>query len=82
MAGLGVIPRLYKLQVALSSLFGKKLYKDGRVENCKKENLIAIKEWYDDTRRYLPDRTNFINFNSSFFSLFSISLWISYMGSN
>jgi hypothetical protein len=39
MAGLGVIPRLYKLQVALSSLFGKKLCKDGRVENCKKKNF-------------------------------------------
>jgi predicted site-specific integrase-resolvase len=31
--------------------------KDGRIENCKKENVVAIKEWYDETRRFLPDGT-------------------------
>jgi starch synthase len=57
MARSGVIPRLFKLPVAISSIFGKKLYKDGRIENCKKENVVAIKEWYDETRRFLPDGT-------------------------
>lgn len=28
----GVIPRLYKLPIAISSLFGKKLHKDGQIE--------------------------------------------------
>jgi len=28
----GIIPRLYKLPIAISSLFGKRLFKDGRVE--------------------------------------------------
>ena len=45
MARSGIIPRLFKLPVAISSIFGKKLYKDGRIENCKKENVVAIKEW-------------------------------------
>ena len=57
MARSGIIPRLFKLPVAISSIFWKKLYKDGRIENCKKENVVAIKEWYDDTRKFLPDGT-------------------------
>jgi hypothetical protein len=28
----GVIPRLYNLPQTIASLFGKKLYKDGRVQ--------------------------------------------------
>ena len=31
----GVIPRLYKMPQAISSIFGKKLYKDGRVNACE-----------------------------------------------
>ena len=57
MARSGVIPRLFKLPVAISSIFGKKLYKDGRIENCKKENVVAIKEWYDETNRFLLNGT-------------------------
>jgi hypothetical protein len=57
MARSGVIPRLYKLPMAISSLFGKRLHKDGRIEKCVQENVIAIKKWYDGTRRFLPDGT-------------------------
>jgi len=53
----GVIPRLFKLPIALSSLFGKRLQKDGRVEACKKENVIVLKKWFDETRRFLPNGT-------------------------
>lgn len=53
----GVIPRLFNFPMAISSLFGKKLYRDGRVESTSKDNVIAIKKWYDETRRYLPDGT-------------------------
>ena len=53
----GVIPRLYKLPVAVSSLFGQKLHKDGRIEPCEKESVVAIKRWYDETRRFLPEGT-------------------------
>lgn len=51
----GVIPRLFKLPIALSSLFGKKLHRDGRVEPCAKDNVIAVKKWYDETHRFLPN---------------------------
>jgi hypothetical protein len=57
MARSGVIPRLYKMPMAISSLFGKRLHKDGRIEKCVQENVIAIKKWYDGTRRFLPDGT-------------------------
>jgi starch synthase len=51
----GIIPRLYKLPIAISTLFGKKLHKDGRVEPCQKDSVVAIKKWHDETRRFLPD---------------------------
>jgi len=57
MARSGVIPRLYKLPMAISSLFGKKLHKDGRVENCEKDSVVAIKKWHDESKRFLPDGT-------------------------
>lgn len=53
----GVIPRLFKLPIALSSLFGKRLGRDGRVAECPKDNVVAIKKWHDETRRYLPEGT-------------------------
>jgi hypothetical protein len=53
----GVIPRLYKLPIAISSLFGKKLHKDGQIEQQAPEDVVEIKRWWEDTRRYLPDGT-------------------------
>jgi len=50
----GIIPRLYKLPMAISSLFGKKLLKDGRVEAQPKDSVIAIKKWHDESKRFLP----------------------------
>jgi len=46
MARSAIIPRMYKLPITISSLFGKKLHKDGRIDNCTRENVIAIKKWY------------------------------------
>jgi len=48
---------MYKLPITISSLFGKKLHKDGRIDDCPKENVIAIKKWYTETRKFLPDGT-------------------------
>jgi len=38
-------------------LFGKKLHRNGKVEAMQKDNVSAIKKWYDETRRFLPDGT-------------------------
>lgn len=61
----GIIPRMYKLPVTISSLFGKKLHKDGRIENCTKENVVAIKKWYTETRRFLPEGTIILQSSTS-----------------
>lgn len=51
----GVIPRLYKMPQAISSIFGKKLFKDGRISECEKENVLALKKWYENNRMFLPE---------------------------
>lgn len=38
-------------------MFGKKLSIDGSLESCDKANSFAIKNWYDDTRKFLPEGT-------------------------
>jgi len=38
----GVVPRLYRLPMAISTLFGKKLHRDGRVEDAKKQSVETI----------------------------------------
>ena len=53
----GVIPRLYRLPVALSSLFGKRLGKDGSLEKAPKDTVVAVKKWYENSRRFLPNGT-------------------------
>ena len=53
----GIIPRLYKLPIAISSLFGKTVHKDGRVEQCSKDSVVALKKWHDETNRFLPNGT-------------------------
>ena len=55
MARSGIIPRLFKLPQAISSLFGKKLHKDGRVTSCERENVLALKKWYESNRLFLPE---------------------------
>ena len=46
----GVIPRMFKLPIAISSLFGKKLHKDGRVTECIKQNVTALKQFHEENR--------------------------------
>lgn len=53
----GVIPRLYRLPIALSSVFGKTLHKDGRLERGEKGDASAIIRWHEDSRRFLPEGT-------------------------
>jgi hypothetical protein len=50
-----IIPRMFKLPIAISSLLGKKLHRDGRVTDCEKENVLALKKWYENGRLFLPE---------------------------
>ena len=54
----GIIPRLYRLPVALSAMMGKRLFNDGRIEKCgKMETGVSIKNWYEESRKFLPEGT-------------------------
>lgn len=54
----GIIPRLFRLPVALSAIMGKRLHNDGRLEECSPvETGISIKSWYDESRKFLPEGT-------------------------
>lgn len=56
MARSAVIPRLFSFPVAMSTLFGKKLHKDGRLEeDTTPKNVSTISQWYNETRRFLPE---------------------------
>jgi starch synthase len=61
----GVIPRLFKLPVALASIFGKKLMKDGQVMGCKPETVRVIKTWYESNRRFTPEGSYLVQSSSS-----------------
>jgi len=53
----GIIPRLYKLPQAISSLFGKRLHRDGRVNKQEQENVTALRKWYDESHYMVPEGT-------------------------
>jgi len=52
----GVIPRLFKLPQTICSLLGKKLHSDGKfTKTDKRETVVAMKKWYDDSHNFLPE---------------------------
>lgn len=61
----GVIPRLYRLPITLSSLFGKRLSKDGSIEKAPVDTVLAVKKWYENERRFLPNGTIQLQSSSS-----------------
>lgn len=38
---------MFKLPIAICSLFGKKLHRDGRITECTRENVLVLKKWYE-----------------------------------
>lgn len=56
---------MFKLPQAISSVFGKKLNKDGRVTACEKENVMALKKWYESNRLFLPEGSILIQSSSA-----------------
>lgn len=61
----GIIPRLFKLPQAISTLFGKRLQKDGRILPCEKENVLSLKKWYESNRLFLPEGSILIQSSSA-----------------
>ena len=50
----GPIPRLYKLPVAIASIYGQHLHRDGSITSCEKQNVNALRTWYETARKNLP----------------------------
>ena len=61
----GVIPRLFKLPVALASIFGKRLMKDGKISPCHPQAVTALKLWYESNRKFVPEGAYLIQSSSS-----------------
>lgn len=50
----GPIPRMFDLPIALSTLFGKKLRRDGNIVNCEKTSVNVFRTWYENVKKYMP----------------------------
>lgn len=61
----GIVPRLFKLPVALAALFGKKLLRSGQVIGCKPETVSTIKNWYESNRKFTPEGSYLIQSSTS-----------------
>ena len=56
---------MFKLPQTIAKLFGKKLMKDGQVKPCQKENVKILKNWYDNSRLFLPEGTILLQSSSA-----------------
>lgn len=62
----GIIPRMFKLPQAISSILGNKLYKDGRVIKSEKETIKTILDLYEKNKRqFLPEGTILLQSSSA-----------------
>ena len=61
----GIIPRLFKLPVALATIFGKRLLRSGQVIGCKPETVATIKSWYESNRKFTPEGSYLIQSSTS-----------------
>lgn len=50
----GPVPRLYDLPVKLSSLFGKKLHKNGTFDNIEAKDVSVLKKWCEEMDKTMP----------------------------
>lgn len=49
-----MIPRLFKLPIAIASIFGENLKKDGTMVKMERKNVNAIKKWIEYTGKLYP----------------------------
>jgi starch synthase len=53
-ANSGPVPRLYDLPVRLSALFGKKLHKNGTLDNIERKDVSLLKKWCEEMDSHMP----------------------------
>jgi hypothetical protein len=50
----GPIPRMFKLPIGVSSIFGQQLHKDGHISKVEPKTVLALRKWYEETVSILP----------------------------
>ena len=50
----GIIPRLYTLPIVLCEVLGKKIQRDGRIDQVSPSDINIIEEWYNENYKDLP----------------------------
>lgn len=50
----GPIPRMFKLPIGISYIFGQNLHKDGRISKIEPKTVVSLKKWYEETVKILP----------------------------
>lgn len=61
----GVIPRIYKMTKAVAQIVGTSLHENGTVGKIESKNVIALKKWYEEIHKYLPEGAILIQSTSS-----------------
>lgn len=51
----GLVPRLFKLPQAIGPCFGWKLYRDGKLVECRPESVRSIEKWHEGNKKFLPE---------------------------
>jgi hypothetical protein len=51
----GVVPRMYTLPRALSSVFGRRIHRNGYIETAKPTPVSIFKEMLEENNQYLPE---------------------------
>jgi hypothetical protein len=51
----GIIPRMYTLPRTLSSVFGRRIHRNGYMETCKPSPVSIFKEWIIENNQFLPE---------------------------
>ena len=44
---------------------GKKLHRDGRITPCEKQSVLALRQWYDQNTKFMPEGSILLQSSSS-----------------
>ena len=50
----GIIPRMYTLPIIISEIFGRKIHRNGYIEQTKQGDVHILKDWYLDNYKNVP----------------------------
>lgn len=50
----GIIPRLYKIPLAVSAIYGQHLHRDGTITTCEKVSSNSFRTWYENAHKNWP----------------------------